>query len=206
MRRSTSGFTVLEGMIVLSLTGLLMSLVAMYFVRGKQYLAETEAYADVQREAVRTLRRVTDDMNKSANAYADVTTTAFWFLSFAPDDPSEPFVELDETSAKIVWKKWIGYYYDPGTTTLTRNEIPLDSYDSQLTAEPAPVMDESVLRTTTSAKRQALTSRMSAFSISKAARSFNVSLTIQGEAPVTLRTAQDKTVSVTVSATINQIN
>ena len=190
----------------MTLTLTLMTLMTMYLVRGKNFAAETETYASVQRSANQLLRRISNDIYHSSAKNNQITTNTVIFLSFAPTDSSDPELELEADSGLIMWKKWVSYYYEAGQTTLFRAELPLTTPTSDLTTAPGPSMDAVIVRTQPDVVRRPLATNVTDFNISGTPKMLKVRLTTQGDSPVASVSDAQRRVSVTVETEISIVN
>lgn len=207
-RSKRSGFTLIEAAIVLALTAALLALLAMYFVRGQRYAADTETYATVQRQSSIVLRKLTSDLATGAYQHLDTSPDgdAVWFLSSGPTAEGQPYVEFREENGKIFWKKWVCYYFDAASGTVMRAEQPLASPDSELLAPPSPAADVETFRTSPAVARQPVGRQISRFRASRTTRGVQIRLATMAEAPLTNSTADQRETEVEVSSEIMLIN
>ena len=202
------GFTLLEASIVLSLMAVVMVLVTMYFVRAQRYATDTEAYASVQRDATVVLRKVTSDLYASTTkelGFSD-DQDAVWFLSSRSSEPGQPFVEFRAETGKIVWRKWVCYYFEASSGKLFRAERALDSPDSELLTPPTPTPSLTYFQTSPDVIRQAVGRKVALFRVSPTTRGVNVALTTHGEAPLTNTTAEQRLIECSLASQVTLIN
>lgn len=203
--RPPRGFTLIEAGVVLSLLAGLMTLVALYFVRGRRYTAQTETYAGVQRTANQIVRRVTDDLYRGSTLQSQTNSNSVLFLSFMPEDPSKPYLVLDPTG-KILWQKWVGYYHDPARQAVIRTVTPLDTPTSDVMISPEPAIGLADLATVAGPHQPFGEGSVRDFSVHSTGKRFVVSLTAQSAAPVSGLNDTDRQVSVTVTAEVSLQN
>lgn len=128
------GVTITELLIVSVLFFSLLSLATMFMVRGKGISVKTETLCRVQNEAVKLTRKLTQDLNRGTmkDATGQYDPNALIFLSSRPvDTTTEPEIEFDNSTGKIVWKQWVAYYRDPDTNQVRRFSKPLSPYVSR---------------------------------------------------------------------------
>ena len=208
VKRRLRAFTLLEAAIIFSLMALVMVLVTMYFVRAQRYAADTEAYASVQRDATVVLRKVSSDLYAATLkeiGYSD-DQDAVWFLSSRASAPGQSFVEFREETGRIVWRKWVCYYFDAASGELVRAERALDSPDSELLNSPTPTPSLAYFRTSPDVLRQPVGRKLKAFRVSPTTKGVNVALTTHGEAPVTNSTAEQRLVECSLATQVTLIN
>lgn len=201
-------FTLLEAAIVLSLTSLLLGLLAMYFVRGQRYAVDTETYASVQRQAAVVLRKITADLATGGFEYLDTDPdgSAVWFLSSGPTAEGQPYVEFREETGRLIWKKWVCYYFDPANRTIMRAEQPLTTPDSELLAPPEPAADITAFRSSAAVIRQPVGREIKSFRASRTTRGVQLRLAVQAEAPLPNTTLEQRETEVEVSSEVMLIN
>ncbi len=205
MRRAR-GFTLVEAGVVLSLLAVLMTLVALYFVRGRRYTAQTETYAGVQRTANQIVRRVTDDLYRGSAQQSQTNSNSVLFLSFSLPGGSEPYLTLEPTSGKILWQKWVGYYHDPVRQAVIRTEVPLDSPTSDVMISPEPEIALTDLPTVSGPHQPFGEGQVRDFSVRSTGKRFVVSLTAHGVAPESGASDSEREVSVTVTSEVSLMN
>lgn len=208
MNRRARGLTLLEAAIVLSLMAVVMVLVTMYFVRAQRYATDTEAYASVQRDATVVLRKISSDLYASTVKEIGYSPDqdAVWFLSSRTSAPGQPFVLFREETGKIVWRKWVCYYFEASSGKLFRAEVALDSPDSELLTPPTPTPSLSYFQTSPEVVRQAVGRKLRLFRVSPTTKGVNVALTAFGEAPLTNTTAEQRLVECSLASQITLIN
>ena len=208
MVRRPPGFTLIEAAIVFALMAALMTLVSMYFVRGQRYQADTETYATVQKNSSVVLRKVTSDLYTGTVKEMQVSPAedAVWFLSSRPNGPDQPFLQFDAKTGKIVWRKWVCYYYDSVGKALVRAEVPLDPPDSELLMPPTPAVSLAFFQTSPSVTKQPVGRRVNEFRVGRTTKGVIVSLSTQAEAPLTNTEANDRLVQVQISSEVTLIN
>lgn len=206
--QANKGFTLLEAALVFSLLLVLMALMAAYLIQGKRYALESESYASVQRNNARLLRTVTNDLYRATKNYLHLEPDgqALWFLSSAPNDDSEPYLEFQEQTGKIIWKKWVCYYYDPTTSSIIRAEQPLDTPESELLIPPSPSVDLTFFQTSASVNKQPLSRSVSAFTASSSGQGVLISITCREEAPITNSHQEYRQVEVSAATLITLQN
>lgn len=185
-----------------------MVLVAMYFVRAQRYATDTEAYASVQRDATVVLRKVTSDLYASTIkeiGYSD-DQSAVWFLSSRTSEPGQPFVEFREQTGRIVWRKWVCYYFEASSGKLFRAEKALDSPDSELLTPPTPTPSLSYFQSSPDVVRIAVGRQLKTFRASPTTRGVNVALTTHGEAAITNATLEQRVVECSLASQVTLIN
>jgi hypothetical protein len=195
-----------EVAMVMTLTLTLMTLMAAYFVRGQRYAAETETYSSVQRSANTLLRKMTDDIYRSSVEQIEVGTNRVIFLSFGPTDDNEPELELEPTTGKIVWKKWVGYYHDVGQETVFRGELPLDSTISDLSTAASPAVDLLTFPTLGGVSRRPLPGKVRSFSVTQIQDRIRLRLTTWGRSPIVANSDALREVVVSVQTEVALLN
>ena len=206
MVRKQRAFTILEALLVMALVGSLLTLVAMYFSRARHYTSDTETYSHVQSEANLALRRLTDAFYKGTVEWDQYYGDSVIFLSSERLTPSEPELEFDTATGKIVWKKWVCFYYDAANQSIIRAEQPLDSPTSNLLTQPAPAVSPDYFRTEPSLKRKPIAQDVTSFIISGTGVSYDVTVTCQAKSPVPRKSEDDKIIEVSVSTEVFLLN
>jgi prepilin-type N-terminal cleavage/methylation domain-containing protein len=130
------GFTIVE--VIICSVMMLVLLLGVYamLTNGTRYARQTEAYAYAQREGVLVARALTNEVSNSVKNSAYTGSGWFEFLSGEPPDGSG--LAFDPISGKIIWRKWVGYYYRASDRTLVRAEIPLTTPTSVAAPLPEP--------------------------------------------------------------------
>jgi hypothetical protein len=121
MRAAIRGVSVVEVLIVAVLFFGLLSLVASFLVKGKRLAVRTESLSSVQQEAVKLTRALAQDLNRGTQIDMRWASGALVFLSSKAVDPtSEPELEFEAGTGRVVWKQWVGYYLDPASMEVRR--------------------------------------------------------------------------------------
>jgi hypothetical protein len=201
-RTRSSGFTLVEGLIVCTLLLGMMGLVAAFFDRGQRYTVETNSYATVQRDANEILRKVTHDLYQATSEQSRTGPSSVMFLSYGPTAAGDPPIEMENPSGRILWRKWIAYYLDIPSETLYRTEVPLDAPTSTLMSSPQPDIDNSYIRGEPGLERRPCGQGVSAFVVVHSGRKFKISLTTVGAANLTGLDETQRKIEVTVSTEI----
>lgn len=127
------GLTIVELLIVCTLFFGLMTLVAMFLVRGKRLAVKTEVLGRVQHQASVLARKLSRDLNRGTRTEWEWADGSLIFLSSAPVNSSDPPIEFEAGTGRILWKKWVAYYLNPDTNQVLKYESPLETP----TADPA---------------------------------------------------------------------
>ena len=199
--------------IVFSLLLLLLSLVAAYFVRGQQYIADTEAYLTAQREADKTLRQISTQLSRATTEHLKSFTQSdpsddpsyIYFLSFLSDVPDAPYILFDPSTHNIVWRKWICFYHDPLLGELFRADIPLTPETSDLLNKPLPNVDHTSFLT---ANPKSIGRQITTFSVSDDSTNKVVTLALRARvlSPVPLRNDSDKLIEIRLRSQVTLPN
>lgn len=202
------GSSLIEVGLVFTLLAGLLTLVAIFFVRGQRYATDTETYATVQRNSAMVLRKVTSDLAASTLQLMESSPSedAVWFLSSRPAAPTDPYMEFNPTTGKIMWRKWVCYYHDAATQSVIRAEMPLDEPESEFLVAPARGVSLGFFQTSPDVVRQPVGQRVSFFRTVRTGNTVQVSLITQAEAPLTNSTAQDRLVEVRISSDVTLVN
>lgn len=208
MVRRDSGFTVVEVALVMTLTLTLLSLMGFYMVRARRFAAETETYSSVQSSANTLLRRMTDELYRSSSKQVVIEPGGLIFLSFGPlsDEEPGPELQLDPETGKIVWKKWVGFYFDESSERIFRGELALDETLLDLDTPAVPAVELSTFRALPAVKRQPEPGRVISFSATQMGNRVRLRLRTHGEAPIVAETQQQKEVEVSVETEVSLLN
>ena len=198
------GVTLIEALIVLSMITVLLALVTMYFTRGQQYTADTDAYSSLQREANITLSRMKEHLYRSTIEHLEVGLPSnVYFLSFRPVEPDEPDIEFGGPRGEVTWKKWIGFFLEESSGTVFQSEIPLSPATHSLTPRPDPAVD---FGSFLSAPRKVIGHRAESLSFEKSGNAVTIRLTVKGASPVPQRTENDKIIRLNSSMRVSLTN
>lgn len=211
MVRRCRGFTILEMVIIFSLLLLLLSLTALYFVKGQRYLADVEAYSTLQRESSLTLRHITTRLARStprhmvAKTQEDATEdpSYVYFLSFEPYDPIEPYILFDGPVHQVVWRKWVCLFHAPEEEQIKVAYIPLISSTHDLSSKPAPDVDYASFL---SAKPQSLGRHFTQVAFRQSEQKVSVMLTARAHSPVPQRLEKDKVIELQIHSRVSLVN
>lgn len=200
------GVTVVELLIVMSLMSVLLSLVALYFRQARHYTSETETYARVQRQANRTLRRITSDLYLGTKNFSQVYGDSMYFPSSDALNEGDPPIEFSPLSGRVMWKSWVGYFLEPSESALYRVQIPFNSPISEPTQSPLPAVDPIAFRAPEVASRSPVAKNISAFEVTRAGSIFFFRVSARDLSPVPRASEADKVVEVTVETQVQLIN
>lgn len=208
MVKRCAGFTVVEVAMVMTLTLTLLTLMGMYMVRGQRYAAETETYSSVQSSANTLLRRITNELYRSSSKQVVVEPGGLIFLSFGPTAAEEPGrdLELDPETGKIIWKKWVGFYFDENSETVLRGELALEEKILDLDTPVEPAMDLPTFRVLPTVRRHPEPGRVKSFSATLIGNRVRLRLRTHGVAPVVTHTEEQKQVEVSVETEVSLLN
>ncbi len=137
-RSTKRGFTFVEVSLAMGLTLGLLTLIGIYFSRGQRYAAETRAYAEAQSSATNLMRRISDELYKGAYSHRKPEANGIVFLSYGAVDNETSRVELERTSGRIAWKKWVGFFHNPQQKTVYQGVLPLTTTLFDLAHSPDP--------------------------------------------------------------------
>ena len=193
---------------VFALTGVLLTLVTLYFVRGQRYATDSETYSTVQRNTAVVLRKITSDLYTATATQMEVSPgeDAIWFLSSRPTAAGQPELDLNSATGKIYWRKWVCYYYDAASESVMRAEIALDTPDSELTALPARPLTQAYFQTSPNVLRQPIGMHVKAFQITRTPKGVYVAVRTHAEAPLTNTRGQDRRVEVSLASEVTLLN
>lgn len=204
--RGRRGFSLVEVSLIMGLTFLLMGLVTAFFLRGKQYLAETETYSSTQRAANALLRKISDDVYHSTVHQIRVLSGNIAFLSFgATSDDAAPIV-LDPLTGKIVWRKWVGYSFAPQEEKIYRGELELTSTTMDPEVQLPVPMAAAGFALGPGVTRHPLPGRVRDFSVARINDRIRLSVTTWDIAPVVTRTESEREVVITVQTEVALLN
>jgi hypothetical protein len=191
---------------VMTLTLALMTLMALFLVRGQRYAAEIETYSSVQSSANTLLRKMTDDIYRSSADQVVVGGSGLIFLSFGPTDDDQPPLELEATTGKILWKKWVAYYLDGPSETIYRGELPLADTLTDLSVAAAPAVDLATFPSAPGVSLRTLPGKVKAFSVTQMGDRIRLRLRTRGMAPISARTDAQREVEVSVETDVALLN
>jgi prepilin-type N-terminal cleavage/methylation domain-containing protein len=200
------GFSIIETVLVMSILSTLLMLVAFFFVRARHFTSDAETYSRVQRQANLSLRRITDDLTSASKTWHQYFGTSVVFLSTEPNNATDPRLEFDSATGKVLWKKWVCYYYDASQRSIIRSEIPLQTPVSDLTTKPLPNVDLVDFESAPAQKRRQIARDVKLFDVTGTGDSFIISVTCEATSPVPGRQQSDKMVEVTVTTEVNLLN
>lgn len=204
------GFTVAELSVVMFLLSLLLVLLALFFSKGQNFFADTDAYSTLQRETSVALRKICDPLRRSTVAYLGANAkinpgdnpSSLWFLSYAPTSLADAPVEFGGGARQIRWKRWIGFYHLPDKSQVVRVDIPLTNsspmYGTSSTPSPALSYTKLVGAPITGVVGRHIVE----MSVAKAGKIVSVSLVGRSESPVTQRRQEDKVLEIRVFAQV----
>lgn len=130
--RAERGTTLVELLVCSALLGLLMTGVLAVIVANNQYLRNSEARLEMQREAMQSLSQMTRELAESDRYAVTVEPDAMVFAS-----PRDLHGKITfDSRGRLQWHKYVCYYRDPnmdgtGVACLVRKVIGL----------PAPAID-----------------------------------------------------------------
>lgn len=205
VRKNHRGFTIIEVSLVMALTLGLLSLIGIYFSRGQSYAAQTRSYADAQSAATSILRRISDQAYRGTLRQRDVQADGLVFLSYGAAENDVARVELERNTGKIVWKKWVGYYFDPTQKTVYQGELPLLTklYDLGTPAEPAMTIAD--FRTDPRVAKVPMPGKVRDFRVSTVNKRIRIQITTEAMAPIAGNDSQ-KEITVQVSGEVAVYN
>jgi hypothetical protein len=125
LRADRRGVSIVEVLVVSVLLFGLLTLLAMFLVRGKKLAVKTETVGRVQHQASVLARKLSRDLYRGTWEGSQWEDGALIFLSSKPVNPIEPPVDFEPGTGKTMWKKWIAYYLDRNTNEVLRYESPL---------------------------------------------------------------------------------
>lgn len=209
VRHRFRGFSLVEVAVIMTLTLSLLTLTASYFVQGQRYAAETETYSTVQRAASGALRRMTDDIYRANAAQMSCSGQAIAFLSYAAPLGEGPELELSSASGadvgKIVWKKWLGFYYDADEKALYRGEVPIATPTTS-PADATPSIAAADFQAATGLVKQRLPGEVEEFAVTQLGRRVRIELTVQGRASISVQQESQRDVKVSVRTEVAVLN
>ena len=200
----------LELVIVFSLLMTLLALVTMYFVKGRHYVADTEAYSSLQREGSQALRRIKEQLERStmlhmtphAQESPATEPSHVYFLSFHSDDsPGVVFGGLN--GSQVFWKRWLCFFHVPENEQVFQAEVPLSPPTFDIVTKPAPDVNYASFQ---GAKQKMVGSRISELSFRKLGQSLLVSLEVRGLSPVPMRLEEDKIINIQLNVQVAVTN
>ena len=131
------GLTLLETMIA---GGLLLLLTAAMFViyqRGASAFAKGEARSEMLAHLQNATVRLEQDLSRSVYGSLSITADATAFACLSPVDGEDP-QQFESLSGRPVWRRYVVYWWDPGTNEVYRREVPLDAGSPEETT-PGPI-------------------------------------------------------------------
>ena len=200
------GFTILETVLVMSILSGLMLLVTIFFSRARHYTSETETYSRVQRQANICIRKLADAFYSASRKYTQYYGNSVIFLSSDPVQSTDPRLEFDPLTGKIMWKKWMLFAHDAAKEEVYSEQVPLDSPTAELLNLPAPDVDLPYFASNALATRRIVARNVKDFNVQGTGVSFIVTVTCEDSAPVPGRTDNDKIVEVSVTSEISLLN
>ena len=208
MVRRSPGFTLVEVGLVMTLTLTLLTLMGVFLVRGQRFAAETETYSTVQSSANTLLLRMTNELYRSSSKQVVVEPGGLVFLSFGakPDEEPPLDLQLDPETGKILWKKWVGFYFDEGSQTIFRGELGLSENLLDLDTPAEPAIDLPLFRTLPEVRRVPEPGRVKSFQASKVGNSVHLRLRTHGSAPIATQTDEQRQVEVSVETSVSLLN
>lgn len=201
VKSAQRGFTFIEISLAMGMTLALLTLIGVYFARGQRYAAETRAYAEAQSGASTLLRKISDQLYRGSYQQRKVDASEILFLSYGANESETLRVELERTSGRIAWKKWVGFYHDPASKTVYKGELPLRNtlYDLTTPADPDISLDD--FRTNHEVIRTPMPGKVREFRIQTVNRRVKVELVTEAFASITGNDT-DKEIVVRVSGEV----
>lgn len=211
MVRKCAGLTILELVIVFSLLLTLLVLVALYFVRGQQYIADIEAYSAIHREASATLRQMTTQLAKSTDRQLvaftqedpDDDPSHIYFLSFVSNNPADPYIRFDGPTNQVVWRKWVSFFHAPEKRQILRADIALSSPEYDLATKPSPNVNYSSFL---SAKPKSIGRNITQLEFLVSDEIVTINLTAETLSPVPNRLEKDKIIEIKLYSQVTLTN
>ncbi len=133
--------SIAEVLVVASLFFGLLALVVLFFVRGNRLAVRSEMFGRVQNEAILLTRALSRDLYQSTWEWTQWDDGQLIFLSSRPlsaNAGSEPAVEFESGTGRVIWKKWVAYILDDETGRVLRYEEPMSPPRADLTGVTSP--------------------------------------------------------------------
>ncbi len=211
MVRGRAGFTLTEIAVVFSLLLTLLALMAMYFVKGQQYVSDIDAYSTLQRETAVALQRVCDQLARTTPRYLHAENhvqssdppSYVYCLSPTPNTPGDPLVEFGGPRHQVIWKKWIGFFHDSAKQEIVFVEIPLTPPTFSLVSQPTPAISYSSL--VTAPRPRTVGRRIAEFAVERFDKRLSVTMVGRGVSPVPLRTENDRVLEIHVNSQVSLV-
>lgn len=105
-------------------------------VRGAQYLRLNQQALDAQRSGLALVSQLHNGLQTASQATIYATPEGVVFPTPYAHDGTTQF---DGVTNKLLWQKWICYYYDAAARTVTRRELPIDPPNA-LPGSPPPAL------------------------------------------------------------------
>lgn len=104
-------------------------------VKGAQYLRVNQSALDAQRSCLNLLSQIVAGMQTTQATLVVSDANGLCFASpFKPDGSAE----FDNTYHRLLWQKWVCFYYDPVAQTVTLKEQPIVPATNAPGAPPVP--------------------------------------------------------------------
>lgn len=138
MRRFSSGlnkgFTLVELLVAAGIMAIVALIGFEILVRGAQYLRLNQQALDAQRSGLALVSQLHGGLQTASQALILATPEGVVFPSPYTDDGN---TEFDGATNKLLWQKWVCYYYDGGARTVTRRELPVTPANANPGTPPA---------------------------------------------------------------------
>lgn len=180
MRRNFArqGASLVELLIAMAVFGLISSMLALLVRNGLAYMQRAQDRAELQRLSLFLLSSLSAEIAESSPdciRYSDLGTSPG--IVYATPRGSNNLVEYADN--RLIWKKWVGVWWDQASGLILRSELPLPS-STTFKPDPGPSgYDRSVASMQTSGyDKRILTRNVSDFSV-EGEREVRISLQIE---------------------------
>ncbi|ODT64291.1 hypothetical protein ABS71_13405 [bacterium SCN 62-11] len=206
MRRA---FSLLE--LVLGMAVLMAFLTVTYFTlaQGVRYVRETDSYAYPQKEGAVLLRKLSEELANSHERWVipGLEAASIRFLSAEGPETVPSKLEFNNSTGRIIWKKWVSYVWDPAKSLVTRYEMPLSPTTSDLTTEPDPGTLPDEFPTLPNLRKRVVGRNIVDFKVVPSGTSQQtLTVTSEKQVPVSTRGTKPERVRVTMQATVVILN
>lgn len=118
------GFTLVELLVAAGIMAIVSLIGFEILIRGAQYLRLNQSALDAQRSGLALVSQLHGGLQTASQALISATPAGVVFPSPYGDDGA---TEFDPATNKLLWKRWVCYYYDATARTVTRRELPFSA-------------------------------------------------------------------------------
>ncbi len=162
-RNRKRAFTLVELLVAAGIMAIVSLIGFEILIRGAQYLRLNQSALDAQRSGLALVSQLHGGLQTASQALISATPEGVVFPSPYDDEGN---TEFDPTTNKLLWRRWICYYYDAAARTVTRRETPFTAGlpPAALTFASRPVLN-------------LVGTQISVFTVTPAGKAWNIDVT-----------------------------